>query len=225
MLDAKTIRTRVAEELHARLGERWFKPGSAKLVVSTVDNLTDFSIELDCYADRRYGEYDCALLVVFKWKKFSKLFRGLAEWYNVKFQRSARPNNMEFLRIAFNGIHAGFGPSRRGVFWVASEQDLEAFIAQCAADLDGKVGDWITRWFTWPSALDAMDVNPNLCGTWRDTAYYCLMEQVRGRDAACAWVGSIDATGWPEWQAAQVEYLQAHVCGGVSGQKDRNGRA
>ncbi|UCI06347.1 hypothetical protein [Mesorhizobium sp. B1-1-8] len=75
MLDAKTIRMRVAEELHTRLGERWFKPGGAKLIVASADNLTDFTIELDCYADRRYGEYDCSIDVVFKWKKFAKLWK------------------------------------------------------------------------------------------------------------------------------------------------------
>lgn len=217
-LDAKTIRTRVAEELHARLGDRWFKPGSAKLVIASRDNLTDFSIELDCYTDRRYGEYDCSLAVVFKWKKFAKFHKELTEWYNVKFQGSARSNGMMFVAVGFDGIHSDFRPPSRGTFWVANEKDLDTFITQCAADLDGKVGEWIKRWFSWPSALDVMDAHPNLCGAWRDTAYYCLMEQVHGREAACAWVHGIDAAGWPEWLAAQVEYLQLNVCGGASGQ-------
>lgn len=211
-LDAKTIRTRVGEELHARLGARWFKPGSAKLLIASTDNLTDFSIELDCYADRRYGEYDCSITAVFKWKKFAKLFRELANWYNLKSQSSIPPNSKVFARVAFDGIHADFGPSSRGIFWVANEQDLDAFIAQCIADLDGKIGEWIRRWFIWPSALEVMEAYPNLCGAWRDTAYYCLMEQVHGREAACAWVRGIDAAGWPEWLAAQVEYLQLNVC-------------
>ena len=213
MLDAKTIRKKVAEELQARLGAKWFKPGGAKLVVKSADNLTDFSIEFDCYADRRYGDYDCALVAVFKWKKFAKFFKELAGWYNVKFQSSVRPSNKEFVRVAFDGIHADFGPSSRGVFWVANEQDLDAFITRCDDDLDCKVGEWIKRWFSWPSALDVLDAHSNLCGSWRDTAYYCLMEQVHGREAARAWARGIDAAGWPEWLAAQVEYLQSQVCG------------
>ncbi len=218
MLDAKSIRKTVAEELHARLGAKWFQPDSARLVVVSGDNLTDFNIELDCYTDRRYGAYDCSISAVFKWKKFAKFYKQLAEWYNVKFQGSARSNGMVFVGVGFDGIHADFRPPSRDTFWVANEQDLDIFIAQCAADLDGKVGEWIKRWFSWPSALDVMDAHPNLCGAWRDTAYYCLMEQVHGREAACAWVRGIDAAGWPEWLAAQVEYLQSQVCSGASGQ-------
>jgi hypothetical protein len=75
MLDAKTIRTKVAEELHARIGAKWFKLDSAKLVVASAHNRTDFSIEIDCCAERRYGDYDCTLVAVLRWKKFAKLFR------------------------------------------------------------------------------------------------------------------------------------------------------
>lgn len=224
-LDAKTIRTRVAEELHARLGERWFKPGSAKLIIASADNLTDFSIELDCSADYRYGAYDCELAAAFKWKKFAKLWKNFDAWYEVKdpssaqFKtRSSRQRNRQFLLKGFNAIDADFRPPIRGFFWVATEQELDAFITQCIADLDGKVGAWIRRWFAWASALDVMDGNSQLCGSWRDTAYFCLLEQIHGREAACKWISSIDATGWPSLLAAQVEYLQSQVCDGVSGQ-------
>jgi hypothetical protein len=125
---------------------------------------------------------------------------------------------MVFARVAFDGIHGDFRPPSRGALWVASEQDLDALIDQCVADFDGKVGDWIKGWFTWPSALDVMDAHPNLCGAWRDTAYYCLMEQVHGREAASIWAHGIDAANWPEWLAAQVEYLQSHVCNAASKQ-------
>jgi hypothetical protein len=91
-------------------------------------------------------------------------------------------------------------------------QNLDAFITQCIADLDGKVGAWIRRWFAWESALDVMEGNSQLCGSWRDTAYFCLLEQVHGREAACTWIDGIDATGWPGLLAAQVEYLQSQVC-------------
>ncbi|TIT81538.1 MAG: hypothetical protein E5W45_03550, partial [Mesorhizobium sp.] len=194
-LDAKTIRKRVTEELYARLGERWFKPGSSKLIIASTDNQTDFSIELDCYTDRRYGEYDCSIEAVLKWKKFAKLFRELGDWYNHIFQGTARSKNMVFARVSFDGIQADFKSPGRDIFWVTNERNLEMFISQCVNDLDGKVGVWIRRWFTWLSALEAMDAHPNLCGAWRDTAYYCLMEQVHGRDAACAWIRGIDATG------------------------------
>ncbi|UDL89171.1 hypothetical protein LGH82_29550 [Mesorhizobium sp. PAMC28654] len=212
-LDAKTIRTRVAEELRARLGERWFKPDSTKLLVASANNLTDFSVEFDCYAERRYGDYDCSLVAVLRWKKFAKLFRELAGWYNIKFEGSAPPNGKVFARVAFDGIHGDFALPSRAAFWVASEQDLDEFITQCVNDLDGKVGDWIQGWFTWPSALQVMDGNQRLCGAWRNIAYYCLMEQVHGHEAACNWVRGIDATGWPQWLAAQVEYLQLRICG------------
>ncbi|CAN7491954.1 hypothetical protein LJR234_003551 [Mesorhizobium amorphae] len=208
-IDARFIRTRVAEDLHVRLGKRWFNSGSPKLIVASTNNHTDFSIELDCYTDRRYGEYECTISVVLKWKKFAKLFRELAHWYNAKFQGTVRPGNMTFAGVNFDRIH---GSPSRDLFWIANEQDVDAFTARCVDDLDGKVGDWIRRWFTWPSALDVMDAEPDLCGAWRDTAYYCLMEQVHGSGAACDWVRGIDAAGWPEWQAAQVEYLQSQVC-------------
>ncbi|UVC18378.1 hypothetical protein [Mesorhizobium onobrychidis] len=221
-LDAKTIRARVVEELHTRVGERWFRPDSAKLVVTSVGNLTDFGIELDCYTDRRYGEYDCSVAAVFKWKKFAKLWKDFDAWYEVKdpssaqFKtRSSRQLNRQFLRVGFDAIDGNF-ISGRGPFWVANEGDLDAFISQCAADLDGRVGEWIRRWFTWASALDVMDGNSQLCGSWRDTAYFCLLEQVHGREVACKWAGDIDATGWPGLLAAQVEYLQSQVCGGAS---------
>jgi hypothetical protein len=218
-LDAKTIRKRVAEELHERLGERWFKPGSAKLIIASADNLTDFSIELDCYTDYRYGEYECELSVIFKWNKFAKLWKDFDAWYEVKdpssaqFKtRSSRKLNHNFLRKGFNAIDGDFRHSSRDFFWVASEQNLDAFITQCIADLDGKVGAWIRRWFAWESALDVMEGNSQLCGSWRDTAYFCLLEQVHGREAACTWIDGIDATGWPGLLAAQVEYLQSQVC-------------
>ncbi|WP_095520902.1 hypothetical protein [Mesorhizobium wenxiniae] len=218
MLDAKTIRATVAEELRSRLGARWFKPDSAKLVVASADNLTDFSIELDCYTDRRYGQYDCSIAAVFKWKKFSKLWKDFDAWYEVKDPSSAqfktqsdRKSSRLFLRVGFDAIDGGF-IGGRDPFWVANEGDLDAFMAQCVTDLEGKVGTWIRRWFTWASALDVMDGNGQLCGSWRDTAYFCLLEQVRGREAACRWVGEIDATGWPGLLAAQVQYLQSQVC-------------
>jgi hypothetical protein len=218
-VDAKFIRTRVAEELHARLGERWFEPGTPKLIIARAGNLTDFSIELDCYTDRRYGAYDCELAAEFKWKKFAKLWKDFNAWYEVKDPSSAqfktgnaRKLNYVFLRKGFNAIGEDFQPSSRGVFWVADEQDLDAFIARCVADLDGKVGAWIKRWFAWASALDVMDGNSQLCGAWRKTAYFCLLEQVHGLEAACRWIDGIDATGWPGLLAAQVEYLQSQVC-------------
>ncbi|MET3577596.1 hypothetical protein ABID19_000611 [Mesorhizobium robiniae] len=222
VLDAKAIRARVVEELPTRLGERWFRPGSAKLLIASTDNLTDFSIELDCYADRRYGDYDCALVAMFKWKKFAKLDKDFFAWYEVKdpsstqfMTQSSRRSSKPFLRVGFDAIDGDFVRGR-GPFWVANEGDLDAFIAQCAADLDGKVGEWIRRWFTWASALDVMDGNSQLCGSWRDTAYFCFLEQVHGQEAACKWVSGIDATGWPGLLAARVEYLQLQVCGGVS---------
>ena len=219
MLDSKTIRKRVAEELHARLGAKWFKPDSAGLVVASADNLTDFSIEFDCYANRRYGDYDCALNAVFKWKKFAKSDKDFSAWYEVKDPSSARfktksseRQNAQFLRVGFDNIHAGFSLPSRWEFCVLNERDLDAFIAQCVDDLDGRVGQWIKRWFTWPSALDVMDGNSHLCGTWRDHAYFCLLEQVHGREAACTWVGGLDRANWPKYQAAQVEYLRSQVC-------------
>ncbi|MGX9575959.1 hypothetical protein [Mesorhizobium sp. f-mel] len=222
MLDAKTIRARIVEELLTRLGERWFKPDSPKLVVTPVGNLTDFSVELDCYTDRRYGEYDCSIAAVFKWKKFAKLWKDFDAWYEVEDPSSAqfktkssRRSSKSFCRVGFDAIDGDFVRGR-GSFWVANEGDLDAFITQCAADLDGKVGEWIRRWFTWASALEVMDGNSQLCGAWRDTAYFCLLEQVHGREVACKWIGDIDATGWPGLLAAQVEYLQSKVCGGVS---------
>jgi hypothetical protein len=204
MLDSKTIRKTVSEELHARLRAKWFKPDSGRLVVSTVDNLTDFGIELDCYTDRRYGEYDCSIAAVFKWKKFSRLWKDFDAWYEIKdpsssqFKtRSSRQRSHPFLRVGFDAIDGDF-VNHRGTFWVANEVDLDAFVAQCVTDIDGKVGAWIRKWFTWASALDVMDGNEQLCGAWRDTAYFCLLEQVHGREVACKWVGHIDATGWPD---------------------------
>jgi len=221
MLDAKTIRKKVVEELYAHLGSKWFKPDSAKLLIASTDNLTDFSIELDCYTDRRYSEYDCALAAVFKWKKFAKLDKDFFAWYEVKdpsltqFRtQSSRRLSKSFLRVGFDAIDGDFVRSR-GTFWVAKEADLDAFVVQSVTDLDGNVGAWIRRWFTWASALDVMDGNSQLCGAWRDTAYFCLLEQVHGREAACKWIGGIDATGWPGYLAAQVEYLQSQVCRGA----------
>ncbi|TKD26427.1 MAG: hypothetical protein E5W98_30880 [Mesorhizobium sp.] len=214
MLDSKAIRKTVSEELHARLGAKWFKLDGGRLGVASTDKLTDFSIEFDCYADRRYGGYNCALAAVFKWKKFHRSFRDFTNWYNVRYQSTARPP--PFLRVAFDRIDGNFLLGSRDEFWIANEQDLDAFIAQCVDDLDGKVGEWIKRWFTWSSALDVMNGNEQLCGSWRDHAYFCLLEQVHGREVACKWVGDIDATGWPEFLAAQVEYLQLQVCGGGS---------
>lgn len=226
-LDAKTIRTRVAEELHMRLGERWFKPGSAKLVIASAGNLTDFSIELECQAERRYGEYDCSLVAVFKWKKFAKLWKDFDAWYEVKNPSSAqfktqssRRLSKSFFSVSVDRIHQGRWP-----FCVVDEHGLDGFIAQCIADFDGRVGAWVRRWFTWASALDVMDGNSQLCGAWRKTAYFCLLEQVHGREAACRWIDGINATGWPSLLAAQVEYLQLQVCGGASGQQERDDRA
>lgn len=224
VLDSKTIRTKVAEELHARLGAKWFKPDSGKLLVKSADSQTDFSIEFDCYTDRRYGEYDCSIAAVFKWKKFAKLWKDFDAWYEVKdpssaqFKtQSARRSSKSFLRVGLDAIDGDFVRGR-GPFWVANEGDLGGFITQCVTDLDGKVGEWIRRWFTWPSALEVMNGNKQLCGSWRDTAYFCLLEQVHGREAACTWIGGIDAAGWPGFLAAQVEYLQSQVCSGVSRQ-------
>ncbi|MER8863198.1 hypothetical protein NKI19_05680 [Mesorhizobium sp. M0751] len=219
MLDSKTIRKTVSEELHSRLGAKWFKPDSSRLVVFSADNLTDFSVAFDCHADRRYGEYDCSLSAVFKWKKFAKSYRDFSAWYEVKdpssaqFKtRSSEQLNAQFLGVAFDRIDGNFLSGGRGAFWVANEQDLDAFIAQCVDDLDGKVGEWIKRWFTWSSALDVMNGNEQLCGTWRDHAYFCLLEQVHGREAACSWVGGLDRANWPEYQTAQIEYLQSQIC-------------
>ncbi|UDL90193.1 hypothetical protein LGH82_02000 [Mesorhizobium sp. PAMC28654] len=219
MLDSKTIRMKVAGELHTRLGAKWFKPDSTKLVVASADNQTDFDIEFDCYADRRYGDYDCALVVVFKWKKFAKSYKDFDAWYELKDPSSAqfktqssRRLNKQFLRVSFDGIDGNF-VGGRGPFWVANESDLDAFIAQCVDDLDGRVGEWIKRWFTWRSAMEVMSGNEQLCGSWRDHAYFCLLRQVHGHEAACAWVSGIDWANWPSLLAAHVEYLQSQVCG------------
>ncbi|TPM28200.1 hypothetical protein [Mesorhizobium sp. B2-3-4] len=224
-LDAKAIRTRVAEELHARLGERWFKSGSPKLAVASAENLTDFTIEFDCYAERRYGEYDCSLVAVFKWKKFAKLYKDFGQWYEIKDPSSAqfktkssRRQSKEFLRVSVDHVYSNFSVPGRWPYCAVDEQDVDGFIAQCVADFDGKVGAWIRQWFTWGSALNVMDGNSQLCGAWRDTAYFCLLEQVQGREAACKWISGIDATGCPEYLAAQVEYLQSQVCGRASRQ-------
>ncbi len=212
------------EELHARLGERWLKPDGAKLLIASTDNLTDFSVELECYTDRRYGEYDCSLVAVFTWKKFAKSDKDFFAWYEIKdpsstqFRtQSSRRLSKSFLRVGFDAIDGDFVRGR-GTFWVANEADLAMFVTQCVNDFDGKVGAWIRRWFTWASALDVMDGNSQLCGAWRDTAYFCLLEQAHGREAACKWIGGIDATGWPGLLAARVEYLQSQVCGAGAAQ-------
>ncbi|AZO53714.1 MULTISPECIES: hypothetical protein [unclassified Mesorhizobium] len=232
VFDSKTIRTTVAEELHTRLGQKWFKPGSPRLEVASADNLTDFSIEFDCYAERRYGEYDSSLVAVFKWKKFAKLYKDFDQWYEIKdpgsaqFKtKSSRQQSKQFLRVSVDHVYSSFSAPGRRPFCAVDEQDVDGFITQCAADFDGKVGAWIRQWFTWASALNVMDGNKQLCGAWRDVAYFCLLEQVHGRAAACAWIGGVDATGWPEYLAAQVEYLQSQVCGEVVEQKDRDGGA
>lgn len=211
MLDSKTIRMKVAEALQARLEEKWLTPYSAKLMVANAGNQTDFIIEIDLDADRRYGAHECSAKVVLKWKKFSNVFKEFILWYNSNFQESAQPVK-GFLRISFERIDGYSSAKSRDQFLVVDEGDLDLFIDQCVSDLDGKVGEWIKKWSTWRSALTAMDDNEDLCGSWRDTAYFCLMEQVHGRDAACSWVHGLDSTNWPEFLAAQVEYLRSHVC-------------
>lgn len=211
MLEAKSIREKTSEQLRVRLGKRWFTPESGKLIVTSRDIKTDFMIEIDLYAERRFGGYDCSAVVVIKWKRFANAFRNFIKWYNIKFNESARPSFV-FLRAPFNGINVDFLSGSRGAFWVEDENDLDAFIAQCAEDIDGKVGEWIKKWFTWPSALALLDNNKSLCGSWRDTAYFCLIEQIRGREAACSWVHGLDSADWPELLAAQVDYLRSHAC-------------
>ncbi len=190
------------------------------MLVASENNLTDFAIELDCYTDRRYDAYECQLSVVIKWKKFARDWKDFSTWYEVKgssptlsISRSSRKPSHEFLRTGFDGIDRDFRPPVRHALWVANEQELDDFIDQSIADLDGKVGAWIERWFSWASALKMMDDNEQLCGAWRNTAYFCLLEQVHGREAACTWISGIDANGWPKLLAAQVEYLQSQVCG------------
>jgi len=211
MLDAKKIREKVTKELHAHFDSKWFKPGSTKLSVASNEKLTDFDIEISCYSDRRYGEYDCKIDVSFKWKKFSEMYSRFKEYFSEKYSQRNYKSINEFFIISFDSIYYYQWKQARDNFWVSSDDDLESFIAQSVADLDGKVGDWIKGWFTWPSALNAMDEHENLCGAWRETAYFCLLDQVKGREAACSWArgATLDR---PILMAEQVEYLRSHFC-------------
>ncbi|MDX8459800.1 hypothetical protein [Mesorhizobium humile] len=214
MLDSKTIRQKVTEALRAHFGAKWFKPDSTRLVIAGTENRTDFIVEIDIYTERRYGDYDCSAVVVIKWKKFLNTFKEFIIWYNKVYQASAQPLK-SFLRASFNGIEGDFSAKSRDAFLVENEEHVNIFIKQCIDDLDGKVGEWIKNWFTWTSALATMDDNENLCGSWRDTAYFCLLERIQGREAACSWAQALDSESWPELQAAQIRYLRSEVCRGT----------
>ncbi|WP_157866101.1 hypothetical protein [Mesorhizobium japonicum] len=210
-MESKFIKKTAAKAIRDRVGLRLFDLGRDKLTVASEKNMTDFTIDIDINADRRYGHFDCSAIVIIKWKKFSKFYEGLVSWYNDAYLESAQPLKI-FLGASFSAIEGDFSARSRGAFLVSNEEDLEMFITQCLADLNGKVGQWIARWFTWSSALATMEDNGDLCGAWRNAAYFCLAEQVHGRETACSWVRTIDSTNWPEFLAAQVEYLRSNIC-------------
>lgn len=215
MLNAKAIRQKVADELISRSGAKWFDPESRKLKVASADNLTDFIIEIDLFTDRRHGVYVCEPVVVLKWKSFSTLHNKMRQCYDGR-KTYYNTKHHEFLRSDFEGIFGVFKKTIRDPILIESEEDIDRVITQCADDLDGKVGQWIKRWFTWVSALEVMDDNHQLCGAWRDTAYYCLMRQVHGYEPACAWVHSLDRENWPDFFESQARYLRTQVCEAVA---------
>ncbi|MDX8523873.1 hypothetical protein RFM68_05080 [Mesorhizobium sp. MSK_1335] len=169
-------------------------------------------IEIDIFAERRYNDYDCSGAVALRWKGFSQAFRRFIDWYNHSFNETAQSHEYFVLRTFDNIGGVSPSPGNRHAFVVESEQSLNEFINRCVNDLNGAVGEWIKNWFTWPSALLAMDKDRQLCGAWRDMAYFCLVEKVHGHKAACAWVNGIDSTGWPEFLGAQIEYLKSQAC-------------
>lgn len=72
------------------------------------------------------------------------------------------------------------------------------------------VHPWVERWFEWDSALELVLEDENLCGAWRQSALFWLLDRVLGRDAACRHID--DADGRSDYTAAQIHYLRQFVC-------------
>jgi hypothetical protein len=212
MINAEGIRAKVTDVLRSRFDNKLFEKDNKRIVVSSPDNMTDFVIEIEIQADRRYGEYDCYLTATIKWKKFSNIYKSFDVWYH-KDKDDFRPkSNKIFCVASFDSINDNFSPKGRDPFVVSSEEDIDAFIARCLDDLQGEVEVWIRKWFSWKSAVDVMDANKKLCGAWRGIAYYCLLDQAHGRASACKWIAAIDSTGMPKFLAAQIDWIRQNFC-------------
>ncbi|QPC90762.1 hypothetical protein [Mesorhizobium sp. INR15] len=212
VINAEKIRDKVTDALRSRFDNRLFNANSKRIHVSSPDNMTDFAVEIGIQADRRYEEYECYLTATIKWKKFSKLYKNFDIWYHKDKEEFRPKSNKIFCVASFDNIVDGFSAKGRAPFIVSSEEDIDAFIARCLDDLQGEVGVWIRRWFSWETAVDVLDVNKKICGAWRDIAYYCLLDQAYGREYACKWIAAIDSAGMPKLLGAQIDWIRLNLC-------------
>lgn len=217
MINAKIIKNYAAEEIKRKLGSKWFEKNKDRMVVASCENKTEFVIEVDIDPVYRHEIYLCDMRITYKWDKFRKKFKEFLIWYNQTYPQShgdAKIPRIDFLYShARNILQCPNG--RRDYFFVNDEKSLDLFIDQCVDDLNGEVGTWIRGWFTWPSAVEMMDKDQQLCGTWRESAYFWLVFQAYGPREANAYIERAMQKSRPHLQTRQLEYLKAEIARGA----------
>lgn len=191
----------------------YVQDAKGRIVRKTDRNRTDFALMIECCADRRFGEYAIEARVEIRWKKFEdlyyefKLFDFIPSPYYKKVERRS-----VFLSKEFNYIRFEAEKISRPIRYVASPADLPDALAEIVGDYNRRIRGWLDAWLDWETALQLLDRDKNLCGSWRETAYFCLAEHIRGREAACAEVGRREHQELSQYSAAQVAYLRRTQC-------------
>lgn len=213
MFNTKFIKVHVADELKRRLGPNWFDASKRKLTISNRDNRTDFKIEMDVDPEYRLGSYHPDIIFIIKWERFRREWKKFIDLYEIENPPEIKVRRIphDFLYISCRKVALNYDKSR-DYLYVTDESDLELFIERCVSDLNGEVGAWVRSWFDWDSALKTMDNDLQLCGTWRNSAYFWLVLQLKGPERACSFIENARREKWPQFQASQLEYISKYVC-------------
>lgn len=210
----KTIEAWLNDEFFKRIeADGYARDAKGRIVRKPERNRTEFVQSIRFNADRRFGEYCIEAEAEIRWRKFEDMYY---EFKMVDFVPSKYVKKVERRTVYsvenFNSIRVEREKTFRPFRYVAGPADLPDALAETVDDYRRCIRDWLDAWLDWESALQLLERDEQLCGAWREIAYFCLLEQVRGRQAACAKVEEWTGLELSQFSTAQVAYLRGTLC-------------
>lgn len=210
----KTIENWLNREFFGQIeADGYVQDAKGRMVRKTGRNHTDFGLTIRFNAYRRFGEYYLEPDAEIRWRKFEDLFHAF-DLVNFKPSKYAKKPERHpvFLIKNFNYIRHEIEKKHRPTRYLAGPADLPDALAETVDDYRRCIRDWLDAWLDWESALQLLERDEELCGAWREIAYFCLLEQVRGRQAACAKAEEWTGLELSQFSTAQVAYLRGTLC-------------
>lgn len=223
----KTIQSYLNAELLQRIegdGYELTPKGSIRRKPAFINS--EFEIYLTFAPFWHLGGYQMDVGVDVRWKAFEALYFEYDSSGFVPNSVKKKPERrMGYVVTTFAKIVWAKNRLHRPTRYLDAADEMDGFIDEAMADYEFAVRDWLDAWRNWNGALDLMESDESLCGAWRIPAFWCLLDRVRGREAACAWLKPIwEREDSPEQRARylpfssiflkQCEYLMDHRCGG-----------